>query len=476
MSTAILRRLLAGSALYALGGVASRLIAVLLLPVFTAYMSPAEYGAAALLTTLGMLLVPLFSLGLASSIGISYFNTPGAERRNALMWSAGWLLLASAALLAAVGWIARAPLSVLALGSPEFALATALGFALAAVGVLALPWQLKLQFEERPAAFVVASVLGVVAAVAASLWLVVAERLGAVGALAGALAGQAVGALAAFVLAAGKPVTRGFAASARELLRNGLPLVPSFFLLFVMQHGVRWVLQWYQGLDALGVYSVGASLGAAMGVLTAAFGSAWTPFALGHAERQDAAPEVLGRVTLYYVAVFGFVTCLFFLFAEPVVALLTHGDFHGAAGAVGLSAASQFLLTLFLLLLPPLYFARRVQNVVLTQSIAVLASCALAFWLVPRYGVVGAAASVTLSCLTLVIVQWLALRALPVLRIRYDYRAAAVVFAVCGAIGWASFYARPPEPAWLALLASSMIAATLFLRVCKMETPWTRHS
>jgi O-antigen/teichoic acid export membrane protein len=476
MSTAILRRLLAGSALYALGGVASRLIAVLLLPVFTAYMSPAEYGAAALLATLSMLLVPLASLGLASSIGIAYFNTPGAGPRHALMWNAGWLLLASAALLAAVGWIARAPLGVLALGSPEFALPTALGFALAAVGVVALPWQLKLQFEERAAAFVAAAMLGALVTVGASLWLVVGEGLGAVGVLAGALAGQASGAAAAFAFAAGKPVTRGFAPAARELLRNGLPLVPSFFLLFILQHGVRWVLQWTQGLDALGVYSVGASLGAAMGVLTAAFGSAWTPFALGHAERQDAAPEVLGRVTLYYVALFGFVTCLFFLFAEPLVALLAHGDFSGAAGAVGLSAASQFLLTLFLLLLPPLYFARRVQNVVLTQTIAVAASCGLAFWLVPRYGVIGAAASVTLSCLTLVVVQWLALRALPVLRIRYDYGAAALLFALCAAIGWASFYTRPPEPAWLALLACALIGAALFLRWRKTELAWPRPS
>jgi O-antigen/teichoic acid export membrane protein len=476
MSTAILRRLLAGSALYALGGVASRLIAVLLLPVFTAYMSPAEYGALALLTTLSMLLVPLASLGLAGSIGISYFNTSGAEPRHALMWSAGWLRAAAAALLALVGWSARAPLSVLALGSPQFAAPTGLGFALAAVGVLALPWQLKLQFEERPAAFIAASLLGVLVTVGASLWLVVAEGLGAVGALAGALAGQASGAIAAFALAAGKPVARGFACAARELLRNGLPLVPSFFLLFVLQHGVRWVLQWTQGLDALGVYSVGASLGSAMGVLTAAFGSAWTPFALGHAERQDAAPEVLGRVTLYYVALFGFVTCLFFLFAEPLVVLLAHGSFRGAAGAVGLSAASQFLLTLFLLLLPPLYFARRVHNVLVTQSVAVLASCVLALWLVPRYGVVGAAASVTLSCLTLVVAQWLALRVLPVLKIRYDYGAAAVLFAVCAAIGWASFYTRPPEPAWLALLASALVAAALFLRWRKTEVAWPRPS
>ncbi|HYM27152.1 MAG TPA: oligosaccharide flippase family protein, partial [Steroidobacteraceae bacterium] len=308
MSTAILRRLLAGSALYALGGVATRLIAVLLLPVFTAYMSPAEYGAAALLVTLSALLVPLFSLGLAGSIGISYFNTPGAQPRHAVMWSAGWLLLASAALLAAVGWVAREPLSTLALGSPEIALPTALGFALAAASVLALPWQLKLQFEERPAAFIAASLAGVVVTVGVSLWLVVVARLGAVGVLTGALAGQAVGALAAFALAAGVPVTRDLGPAARGLLRNGLPLVPSFFLVFVLQQGVRWELQWTHGLDALGVYSVGASLGGAMGVLTAAFGSAWTPFALGHAERQGAASEVLGRVTLYYVALFGFVT------------------------------------------------------------------------------------------------------------------------------------------------------------------------
>ena len=167
--------------------------------------------------------------------------------------------------------------------------------------------------------------------------------------------------------------------------------------------------------------------------------SAWTPFALGHTDRQHAASHVFGRVTLYYVAGFGFATSLLFLFAEPLVRLLAQPPFHAGAAAVGLSAAGQFFLTLFLLLLPPLYFARRVENVVLTQSAAALVACLLAFWLVPRHGVAGAAATVALAALALVVIQWMALRLLPVLQVRYDYLRAGFLLLIFMAASGISF-------------------------------------
>ena len=441
-----LSRLLTGSAIYAVGALANRLVGLIMLPVFTAYMSAAEYGVLAMLTALSALLVPLFTLGLGTSIGVSYFNAQEPAQRRSVIWAGGWILLAAACLLALTGWLLREPLGGLAVGRGGYGTHTALGIAAASFGVLATPWQLKLQFEARAAAFVAASLCGVIVTIGLSLWLVVGLRMGALGALAGSLAGQCALASVAFALGAGRPLVQGLGPHVRELLRHGIPMIPSFFLLFVLQYGVRWPLEWYHGLDSVGIYSVGASLGGSLGVFTAAFASAWTPFALGQADRQFAADHAFGRITLYYVAGFGFATSLFFLFAEPLVRLFAHPAFEGGAAAVGFSATGQFFLTLFLLLLPPLYFAKRVQNVVLTQFAAVLVACILALWLVPRHAAAGAAATVALSAFALVVIQWAALRVLPVLQVRYDYARGALLLAIFAGVGWCSFHIRFTEP------------------------------
>jgi len=304
-----------------------------------------------------------------------------------------------------------------------------------------------------------------------TLWLVAGLGLGAMGALLGALAGQAVGTLFIFAAAADRPSLARPGRWILELLRHGLPLVPSFFLVFLLQQWVRWPLGWHHGLDAVGIYSVGAGLGAALGVLTGAFIAAWTPFALSHAQRQDEAVEVLGNATLYYVAGFGFLAVLFFLFSVPLVQLFARPAFEDAAAVVGMAAAAQFFSALFLMLLPPLYFAKRVGDVFVTQAIATVAMFLLADALIPRFGVSGAGAAMMLGFVVLVLVQWIALRSLPLLRIRYDYARAGwllAVFLIVSTLSFSIDYSNPALGLAWAGAAATATALVVFLRICPL--------
>ena len=243
----------------------------------------------------------------------------------------------------------------------------------------------------------------------------------------------------------------------------------------IMQNWVRWPLEWHYGLDTVGIYSVGSSIGSALGILTGAFISAWTPYALSHADRQAEAVQVLGRITLYYVAGFGFLTCLFFLYATPVVQIFAKPAFHGATGVVGLSALAQFLSTLFLMLLPPLYFAQRVGNVLVSQGVATIIVFLLASILVPSFGITGAAITVVLSYSALVAVQWACLQYMPVLRIHYDYRRAGLLFLVFSSVAALSFiisFAEPVRGFALAGVAALVTAAIVFRGICRMPDVW----
>jgi len=450
---------------------ANRLVALLLLPVFTAHMVPADYGVVAMLTVLGGFVAPVFTLGLGSSISIVYFNTTNPAERGAILWSAGTVLLGSAVLLTLLGWVLRHTLSSIVLADEGYGAHTAVAIATTAFGILATPWQLKLQFEERPTAFVLVSFLGLIATVGVSLWLVVGREKGAMGALIGSLVGQTSTTLLLFAAAADELSVKDIVRWARELLRQGLPFIPSFFFLFLVQNWVRWPLEWHHGLDAVGIYSVGSSIGSALGILTGAFISAWTPYALSHADRQVEAVQVLGRATLYYVAGFGFLTTLFFLYATPVVQIFTQPAFHSATGVVGLSAVAQFLSALFLMLLPPLYFAKRVDNVLVSQAVASGIVFLLAAILVPSFGIAGAATTVVLGFSALVVVQWACLQRMPVLRIHYDYWRAGLLCLVFSAVAALSFlisFVDPVRGFALAGAAALVTAAIVFLGICRV--------
>ena len=190
-----------------------------------------------------------------------------------------------------------------------------------------------------------------------------------------------------------------------------------------------------------------------------------------HADRQGEAVQVLGRATLYYVAGFGFLTTLFFLYATPVVQIFTQPAFHSATGVVGLSAVAQFLSALFLMLLPPLYFAKRVDNVLVSQAVASGIVFLLAAILVPSFGIAGAATTVVLGFSALVVVQWACLQRMPVLRIHYDYWRAGLLCLVFSAVAALSFlisFVDPVRGFALAGAAALVTAAIVFLGICRV--------
>ena len=68
------RNLLGSSSLYAIGTVARQLVGFLMLPIYTRYLSPADYGAVGLLTLTLALLEPFLGMRLGGAISKFYFD------------------------------------------------------------------------------------------------------------------------------------------------------------------------------------------------------------------------------------------------------------------------------------------------------------------------------------------------------------------------------------------------------------------
>src|SRR5580704_17082400 len=94
--TAYLKRLIASLGAYQIADVVSRFIAVLLLPVYTRYISPAGYGEVELLGNGVIFISILVRFGIIESFLRFYFIDADAERRDALARrSVAFLLIAT---------------------------------------------------------------------------------------------------------------------------------------------------------------------------------------------------------------------------------------------------------------------------------------------------------------------------------------------------------------------------------------------
>src|ERR687886_635690 len=177
------------SAIYGLGGLVSRILAVLLLPLYTSYLTTADYGKIETLVAASTVLVIVLRLGISSAFFRFYFDSPDPERRVVVVRTFFCFTMTSATAGLVAGLLLADPIAQALRMGDDPGLVRA-----AAVGLWAQMNYEQLtslfRVEERSVAFVLASLANVFVTVAATVLLVVVFDRGPLGVIVGNFLGQ----------------------------------------------------------------------------------------------------------------------------------------------------------------------------------------------------------------------------------------------------------------------------------------------
>lgn len=90
-----LYKLIKNAVIYGLGQILSRFMGFLLLPLFTAYLSPKDYGVIAILNVMNLVVTSIFSLGFGAATGLCYFASDDPFRKADTIWTSVFILAMS---------------------------------------------------------------------------------------------------------------------------------------------------------------------------------------------------------------------------------------------------------------------------------------------------------------------------------------------------------------------------------------------
>src|SRR6478736_1504226 len=249
-----LARLGRHSAVYGLGGLVSRILATLLLPLYTHYLPPGSYGRVEIVTAATAVLAILLQLGISSAFFRFYFDAKEDAERLVVIRTSFWFTMAMSTLGLALGLVFAAPIGHwIGLGhDPNLVRAGAVGL-----------WaqtnyqQLTALFrvEERSAQYAVASVANVLITVAAMVVFVSVFHWGAIGLVVGNFTGTLAVYLALLAYRSEQLGLEFDRTLFRGMQRFGMPLVPSALALWAINFVDREFLVWYTNKAEVGVYS-----------------------------------------------------------------------------------------------------------------------------------------------------------------------------------------------------------------------------
>jgi O-antigen/teichoic acid export membrane protein len=428
------RRLVGTAAVYAVAALAQRALGFILLPVYTRVIPPSDYGALEVLTVSGSLASGILTLGLASAINKCFHrDCETAADRAAVLPTA----LAIDLPILAVGGVAMLfwaePASAWLIGSPDAAPLLRLAvLGMLAFSVLSLTLAV-LRAEERASAFGVLSLAQFAVAAALNILFVVGWGMGVRGVLLGTLIASTLSVPIALAVALRGRAVRVAGHLARPLVAFGVYLVPVMLASWAIDVSDRYFLRLYHGLDAVAVYGVGYKIGMVMELLVVwPFQLAWPAYSFAIASREG--HEVTYARTLTYLAL-ALVTLVVILSvsARVIMPVLVGPGYVDAYRVVPLIALAYALNGVHYCVSPGVHLGNRTRYLAFLAGGAALANVGLNVLVVPRWGMLGAAATTVVAFAVLALgTAWIAQRVHPV---PYEYDRLGRIVLV-GAAAW----------------------------------------
>lgn len=437
------------SATYALGNLGQYALLVVLLPLYTQYLSLADFGALALVRLTVSLLTAAITAPLVSGLTRFYYKPDYQPRQGELVTGLLVLLLVKTAVLATLYWAVSEPLTALLFEDPARLALVRLFTGVLVFQPIAAFGLALVQLKGMARYHAAASIVCLVVSCGATVYLLVWRGAGLYGAAAGLViqwAATSLVCLPVVVAAARWRVSPGVLS---EPLRFGYPLIVSGYANTLLQSGDRYVLRAFAPIGVVGLYDLGYRVASILSILIVQplkFGL--TPIVLQMEKDPEKQKRFLRVTAKYYYMVALLAALALALFAPEVIRLLARKEAFWAAAPV----------------VPMVVFAY-VQHglgnfvgwgVVMKQkayhgSGMLLATAALNIGLnvllVPVWGILGAALATVLSYLV-----WNAMKTYYSARmygLRFDLRALAgmtAIWTVLGAAGWSLL---PVQPGWL---------------------------
>ncbi len=417
-------RLAKHSAIYGVGGIVSRVLAVLLLPLYTRYLTPADYGAVETLVALTAVLVTVLRLGISSAFFRFYFDSEEEAHRTLVVRTSFWFTMAMATAGLAAGLALAEPLSQAFFSTDDRAWLVRAAFVALWAQMNYEQLTSLFRVEERSVSFVAASLANILITVGASVAFVVVLDWGATG----VVAGNFTGTLCVYaVLLAYRRFQLGLQFDRtlfREMNRFGMPLVPSALFLWATSFSDRFFLVKLADASEVGLYSLGVRVASALVLLLTAFRTAWPAFAYSIADEGEAR-RTYGFVLTYLVFAASWLALALGLCSPWIVRLLATPEFYSASRVVAPLAFASVAFAGYIVMAIGVGRARRTQFNWVVTGLGAAVNVALNLILIPPYGMMGAAVATIAAYTTMFAgMTWWSQRIYPV---PYQWRRVATL-------------------------------------------------
>ncbi len=390
------QKLASNTVILAIGTFGSKLLVFLLMPLYTAWLTTAEYGAAEMIMGIANFLIPIACVGVSTGIFRFAAEREADQKR---VFSSSVALLG----LGLGGFLLLSPLLLLIPYCRPYVWLVVLYVFFADLQAVCAQY---LRAIDRTALFAGQGIFNTALTIACNVLFLFVFKMGVEGYVLSVIVGNLI--TTAFIVMRAK-LWRVFSIQnvdrrlMKDLLRFSLPMIPTTLCWLITDLSDRAMVTYFWGESVNGVYAAAYKIPTIVNLVAGIFLQAWQFSAVSEEKDETACSHFYSRVWEGFLSVIMIGGAGLILLSRFLSKLLLNVTFFEAwrymptlLCAAALEALVSFLASVYLV-------RKKSSHSFVTALVGALANIALNLWLIPAIGALGAAIA-TLASYALVLV------------------------------------------------------------------------
>ncbi|MCU7495268.1 MAG: oligosaccharide flippase family protein [Ignavibacteria bacterium] len=423
----MIKRLFKDTIIYSFGTILTRGIQIIMLPIYTRLLTPADYGVYDLLNILTGLVNVTVALEITQGFVRHYSDAATEEERIAYSSTSFWFVLFMYCIFLTSTLLFSFPLSSLVLGksySPQIFVASMISIFGSGLFVFL---QNQLRFYLKSKSFALVSIIFTLVSYSSTVVFLSVFKTGVVGIFWGLIAGYTVGNFLSWYMAKNHYRLVFNWNKCKEMLRFSIPLVPASIGTMIFLYIDRIAINSLMSKDELGLFGVAYRFSAIVTLVLSGFQIALGPLIYLN-YKQSSTPGEIAKIFRYYLTmVLCFVLALSIFSIEALKIFTTPAYFRAEKVIPIISFATLFIsMQIFA---PGLALAKRTKTIAVINIVAGLMNSLLVYLLIPYLGIMGASFGTLLTAIMLFAVNMYFSQKL--FYIPHNWRKILSMFAFC---------------------------------------------
>jgi O-antigen/teichoic acid export membrane protein len=385
------------SGIYGLSNILNRIVSFVLLPIYTHYLTPADYGLMDLLYFTTAFIGMVLEMGINSAVSRFYFESEDQTKRNLVVSSAFYGFGVGSTIIVLIFIAGSRYLTELIFKDSTYTHLMIIALAGLALEIYIQAAYTYIRVRQRSHVLMIVSVVRLVMQLGLNILFIVYYKMGVLGILLGTLISNFVLVLflVPYVL---RETGLGFSREKLfEMIKFGLPLIPSNIMSYIVNVSDRYFLNAFTNLSTTGIYTLGYRFGILVNEFVASpFGQIWMPRRFEYFQKEDS-ERIFARIFTYFCLASFFVGLGISVLTKDVIRIISDQAYWNAYKVVPIIIMSYIIASFQMHFNIGILIKKKTKYIMYINVATAITNLVLNYFLIKQYDIWGAAYATIIS-------------------------------------------------------------------------------